>query len=75
MGDSTIKIADWIGLVIAVIFGVYLTPIVVDAVATTNFTGWNFTGAAGAQTIYLFIPFIFIIGIVIYFIGRLLGKI
>lgn len=74
-GGSTGKIVDWIGLVIALIFGVYLTPIIVDSVVKTNFTNWNFTGGAGAKTIYLFLPFIFIIGMIVYFIGRLLGKI
>lgn len=73
--SSTGKIVDWIGLVIALIFGVYLTPIIVDAVVETNFSNWNFTGASGAKTIYLFLPFIFIIGMIVYFIARLLGKV
>jgi hypothetical protein len=36
--------------------------------------GWSFTGGTGARTLLLLIPFIFIVGIVVYFIGQLLGK-
>jgi|Deesub1362A_J573_1020465.scaffolds.fasta_scaffold00566_22 hypothetical protein len=37
--------------------------------------GWGFTGGSGARTLFLLLPFIFIIGIVVYFIASLLGKI
>ena len=69
------KVTEWIILVIALIIGVILVPIVVDQIQTTNTTGWNFTGYQGAKTLFLLLPFIFIIGIIIYFIGSLLGKI
>jgi hypothetical protein len=74
-GGTTGKIGDWIGLTISLIFGVYLLPVIVDAVGGTDFTGWNFTGAAGAKVLYLLLPFIFVVGMIVYFIGRLLGKI
>lgn len=67
-------IYDLIGLVVTLIFGVYMIPIVVDAVQTTNTTGWTFTGAEGAKAMYLLIPFIFIIGLVIYFVTALIVK-
>lgn len=68
------KATEWIMLTITLILGVILVPIVVDQVQNTNTTGWNFTGGAGAKTLFLLLPFIFIIGIVVYFIGSLLGK-
>jgi hypothetical protein len=69
------KIGDWIGLTISLIFGVYLLPTIVDTIVTTNFTNWTFTGATGAKVLYQLLPFIFIVGMIVYFIGRLLGKI
>jgi len=57
------------------ILGVILVPIVVEQVQTTNTSGWTFTGASGAKTLFLLLPFIFIVGIVVYFIASLLGKI
>ena len=74
-GTTSGKIGDWIGLVVSLIFGIYLLPIVVDSIVTTNFTNWTFTGAAGAKVLYQLLPFIFIVGMIVYFIGRLLGKI
>jgi hypothetical protein len=41
----------------------------------TNYTNWTFTGSAGAKVLYQLLPFIFIVGMIVYFIGRLLGKI
>lgn len=72
---TTGKIGDWIGLTVSLIFGVYLLPVIVDTIVTTNFTNWTFTGAAGAKVLYQLLPFIFIVGMIVYFIGRLLGKI
>lgn len=69
------KIGDWIGLTITLIFGVILTPIIVDQVQSANTSSWTFTGASGAKTLFLILPFIFIVGLIVYFIGRLLGKI
>jgi peptidoglycan biosynthesis protein MviN/MurJ (putative lipid II flippase) len=68
------RATSWIILTITLILGVILVPIVVDQVQTTNTTDWTFTGYAGAKTLFLLLPFIFIIGIVVYFIGALLGK-
>lgn len=75
MVDVKSKIVDWIGLVISLIFGVYLLPVVVDAIVGTDTTNWTFTGASGAIVLYNLLPFIFIVGMIVYFIGRLLGKI
>lgn len=74
-GSGNLSASEWIILVVSLILGTILTPIVVDQVQNTNTSGWNFTGYAGAKTLFLLLPFIFIIGIVVYFIGRLLGKI
>jgi hypothetical protein len=75
MGMATSKAVNWIGLVITLILGVILVPIVVNQIQETDTSTWNFTGYAGAKTLFLLLPFIFIIGLVIYFIGSLLGKI
>jgi len=69
------KAGDWIGLIITMIIGIILIPIAVDQVQNTNTTGWTFTGSSGAKTLFLLLPFIFIVGMIVYFIGRLLGKI
>jgi hypothetical protein len=69
------KAGDWIGLIITMIIGIILIPIAVDQVQDTNTTDWTFTGASGAKTLFLLLPFIFIVGMIVYFIGRLLGKI
>lgn len=74
-GGVTGKIGDWIGLTVSLIFGVYLLPVIVDTIVTTNYTNWTFTGATGAKVLYQLLPFIFIVGMIVYFIGRLLGKI
>lgn len=75
LGMATSQAHNWIGLTITLILGVILVPIVVDQVQETNTTSWTFTGAAGAKTLFLLLPFVFIIGMIIYFIGSLLGKI
>jgi hypothetical protein len=67
------KIASLIGLIVVLVIWIYLVPIVVDAVQTTNTTGWTFTGSAGAIAIFLLMPFIFIIGGIIYFVKELLS--
>jgi len=69
------KIGDWIGLTVSLIFGVYLLPVIIDSIMNTNYTNWTFTGSAGAKVLYQLLPFIFIVGMIVYFIGRLLGKI
>ena len=62
-------------LTISLILGVILVPIVVDQVQSANTSSWTFTGSAGAKTLFLLLPFIFIVGIVVYFIASLLGKV
>lgn len=69
------KATTWIMLTITLILGVILVPIVVDQVQSTNTVSWNFTGYQGAVTLFMLLPFIFIVGIVVYFIASLLGKI
>lgn len=69
------KATKWIMLTITLILGVILVPIVVDQVQNTNTAGWNFTGYQGASTLFMLLPFIFIVGIVVYFIASLLGKV
>lgn len=69
------KATEWIMLTITLILGIILVPIVVDQVQNANTTGWTFTGASGAKTLFLLLPFIFIVGIVVYFIASLLGKV
>jgi hypothetical protein len=67
------KIASLIGLIVVLVIWIYLVPIVVDAVQDTNTTGWTFTGHEGALAIFLLMPFIFIIGGIIYFVKELLS--
>jgi len=69
------KSSQWIILTITLILGVILVPIVVDQVQSVNTTGWSFTGYQGAETLFLLLPFIFIVGIVVYFIASILGKV
>jgi hypothetical protein len=64
----------WILMVITLILGVILVPIVVNQVQSTDTSSWNFTGYQGAVTLFQLLPFVFIVGIVIYFIGSILGK-
>ena len=68
------KSSEWIMVTITLILGVILVPIVVDQVMSVNTTGWTFTGSAGAKTLFLLLPFVFIVGIVVYFIASILGK-
>jgi hypothetical protein len=72
--DPEGKAQEWIMLVITLILGVILVPVVVDQIEGTSTAAWNFTGHAGAATLFMLLPFIFIVGIVVYFIGSLLGK-
>ena len=74
MARKTGKINEWILLVVMLMMGVILVPIVVDQVMSVNTTSWSFTGYAAAKTMLSLIPFVFIIGIVIFFIASILGK-
>jgi hypothetical protein len=71
---KTGKVNEWIMLVVVLMMGVILVPIVVDQVMSVNTTSWSFTGYAAAKTMLGLIPFVFIIGIVVYFIASILGK-
>lgn len=66
--------SNWVALTCMLILGVILVPMIVDQVQSVNTTAWTFTGYAGAKTLLGLIPFVFICGIIIYFIGSLLGK-
>jgi len=66
--------AQWMSLVFMLILGCILVPIIVEQVQSVNTTGWVFTGVSGAKTMFNLIPFIFIVGIVLYFILAMLGK-
>jgi len=59
-------------MVIAGIIWVICTPIFVDAVSDTNTTGWDFTGATGAITLFQLMPFIFIAGGIVWLLKKVL---
>jgi len=61
-------------LTVMLLLGVILLPMVVDQVMSVNTASWNFTGYQGAVTLFHLLPFIFIVGIVIYFIGSMLAT-
>jgi hypothetical protein len=72
--SATSKAVDWVVLIILLIIGVSLVPTVVDTVAGISTVGWTFTGATAAATLLGLLPFIFIVGLVIYFLVRLLRS-
>jgi hypothetical protein len=74
LGDPEGTATKWIMMATMLILGVILVPIVVDQVQSTNTSDWHFTGYTGARTLFQLLPFIFIVGIVVYFIGSILGK-
>lgn len=59
-------------MVISGIIWIISIPIYVDAVQDTNTTGWTFTGATGATTLFLLMPFIFIAGGVVWILKKAL---
>ncbi|MGB9756300.1 MAG: hypothetical protein ACPLVJ_00760 [Candidatus Bathyarchaeales archaeon] len=65
-------VPKWITLVATLLLGCILVPIIVDQVQSVNTTSWSFTGVSGARTLFGLIPFIFIVGIIIYFMVELL---
>jgi hypothetical protein len=71
---ATSKAVDWVILIILLIIGVNLVPTVVDTVQAINTTNWSFTGYTAAATLMGLLPFVFIVGLVIYFILRLLRS-
>ena len=71
------KVEEIFAVLIMVIFFVALIPTIVSQVQDTaviDTTTWNFTGASGAATIFLLIPFVviaaFALGLVLKFIGK-----
>jgi len=66
--------SKWIMLTVMLLLGVILLPMVIDQVQSIDTISWNFTAAPAAVTMLGLIPFIFIVGIVVYFIGSILGK-
>jgi hypothetical protein len=73
-GHKTGRVQEWILVTVLLIIGVILVPMVVSQVQSINTASWNFTGSAAAKTMLGLIPFVFICGIVIYFIASILGK-
>jgi len=59
-------------IVIAGIVWVICIPIYVTEVQDTNTTGWSFTGATGAITLFNLMPFIFIAGGVVWILKKVL---
>ena len=72
--SRTSKAVDWVILIILLIIGVSLVPTVVSTVQGISTAGWNFTGYAAAATLLGLLPFIFIVGLVIYFLLELLRS-
>jgi len=76
------RIEQLFGILIMVIFFTALIPTIVSQVQDTSIidtTTWNFTGYAGAETIFLLIPFVviasFVLGIVLKFVGPSTGGV
>jgi hypothetical protein len=65
---------NWVLITAMLILAICLLPMVIDQVQSINTASWNFTGHQGASTLLNLLPFVFICGIIIYFIGSLLGK-
>lgn len=63
-----------IGLIVTAIIYVYLIPTFVTAVTGIDTSGWNFTGATGAIAILLLLPFVFIVGIILWFVKSILEE-
>jgi len=73
-GTVSVTVSEWVKLVIGIIVGIVMIPIIEFEIRSTNTTAWNFTGSTGAITLFRLIPFIFIAGVIIWFIGKLFGK-
>ena len=68
------KSAEWMAATLTLIIGMILVPIIVDQVQSVDTSNWTFTGSIGAKTLFGLLPFVFISGIVIYFIASILRK-
>lgn len=51
-----------VGMVIAIIVIIAVIPTIITTVQDTNTTAWNFTGSAGAVSLFNLIPFVIIAG-------------
>lgn len=59
-------IAAAVAVVVITIVMLYMTPVVVDAAADVNTTGWDFTGYQGAIAILGLVPFLWIAGVLAF---------
>jgi hypothetical protein len=66
------KASEVIGLIVVAIIYVYLIPTFVSAVTGIDTSGWNFTGSTGAVAILFLLPFVFIVGLVLWFVKSIL---
>jgi hypothetical protein len=72
--SDTSKAVEWVILIILLIVGVSLVPTVVSTVQNVNTSTWNFTASAAAIVLLDLLPFIFIVGLVVYFLVQLLKS-
>lgn len=61
-----------VSILIGGIIWVITIPIFAEQVQETNTTAWTFTGATGAETLYLLMPFVLIAGGVVWIIRKAL---
>lgn len=59
------KVIGAVGIVIVTVVLLYMTPVIVDAVADINTTAWDFTGHEGAEALLGLVPFIWVAGVLI----------
>ena len=59
------KPKEVLNLLVVLMFVASILGVFVETVQSVNTTGWTFTGATGAATLWLLIPFLFIVGFVI----------
>lgn len=59
-------------IIIAGIMWVICIPIYVNEVQNTNTSTWSFTGSTGAVTLFLFMPFAFIAGGLVWIVKKVL---
>lgn len=60
---------------VGLMFWIYLTPTVVEAIQNMNTSGWTFVGKEGAIALIQLLPFIWITAGIVVFLGVLFGKI
>jgi len=67
-----------VGLILCMVglmFWIYLTPTIVDAIQQMNTSNWTFVGKDGAIALIQLLPFIWITAGIVVFLGVLFGKI